>query len=135
MKITLKPDHVYVEDPVLIPKLRSVGAAVEEQDSSAMIPLLEAAYFAEKGVLALKVADILKAALKKDKLAKEKLAVIHYLRDHGYITRVSLEQSDYLRVHRKGFRPNTDRTYYLIKVVTEKWKPGLKELQEALAFA
>jgi tRNA splicing endonuclease len=104
-------------------------------EGAAKVQLLEAAYFAEKGVLALDSAAIMKAALKKDKIAKEKFMVIKNLRDLGYITRVSLEKSDYLRIHRKGFRPDAERTYYLVKVVTEKWKQSLKEMQEDLSFA
>lgn len=132
--ITLKSDNVLVKDKNLIEKLRNLGAAIDDENQ-VKVPLLEAAYLAEKGMLKLKPEDILKNASKKDELAKEKLQVIRHLRDRGYITRVSLENSDFLRLHRKGFRPNTDRTYYLLKVVNEKWKPTLKQLQEDLAFA
>jgi len=130
----LADDAVIIRDKPLILLLRNIGAAVEEGDE-ARIPLIEAAYFADKKKLPFTKEEILALASKTDPLANEKYAVIDYLRSRGYITRVSLDTTEFLRLHRKGFRPGEDRTYYLVKVVPEGWKPGLKEIEDALDFA
>jgi len=79
--------------------------------------------------------EILERAKKKDPLAEQKYKVINHLRSKGYITRVSLDSTEFLRLHRKGFRPGEDRTYYLLKVVDEDWSANINELREALDFA
>jgi len=130
----LADDAVIIRDKPLILLLRNIGAAVEE-GAEARIPLIEAAYFADKKKLPFTKEEILALASKTDPLANEKYIVIDYLRSRGYITRVSLDTTEFLRLHRKGFRPGEDRTYYLVKVVPEGWKPGLKEIESALDFA
>ena len=127
-------EFLTIKDKPLILKLRSLGAGVEEADET-KITYLEAAYFAERGVLPMDKDDLIKKALKKDKMAKEKFFVMKYLRDRGYIVRPSLDGTPFLRLHRKGFRPGEDKTYYLIEVVTEKWKASVEELLPSLETA
>ncbi len=125
---------VVIKDKPLMLLLRNIGAAVEE-GKEAKVPLIEAAYFAEKGKLPFTKDEILSRASENDPLAKEKYLVIEHLRSRGYITRVSLDTDEFLRLHRKGFRPGEDRTYYLVKVVADSWVPKPGELDEALDFA
>lgn len=127
-------DFVIIRQKPLILKLRSLGAGVEEADET-RIALLEAAYFADRGVLPLKKDDLLRRASGKDPLAKEKFTVIKHLRDAGYIVRPSLDGTRYLRLHRKGLRPGEDKTYYLIDVVGKGWKAGPESLRESLEAA
>lgn len=130
----LTDDFVIIKDKPLILLLRNIGAAVEE-GKSAKIPLIEAAYLADKRKLPFTKEEILERAKKKDALAEKKYKVINHLRSKGYITRVSLDTTEFLRLHRKGFRPGEDRTYYLLKVVEEDWSANISELREALDFA
>ena len=127
-------EFLTIKDKPLILKLRSLGAGVEEADET-KITFLEAAYFAERGVLPMDKDDLLKRAGKDDKLANEKFFVMKYLRDRGYIVRPSLDGTPFLRLHRKGFRPGEDKTYYLIEVVTEKWRSSVEELLPSLETA
>jgi len=120
-EIEVSGDFVILRSKQLILKLRSLGAGVEEADET-KLSILEAAYFADRGVLPLKKEDLLEHAGKKDNLAEEKYVVIKYLRDRGYIVRPSLDGTPYLRLHRKGFRPGEDKTYYLVEVVKKDWK-------------
>ncbi len=133
-EVTVGKEFVTIKDRKLILKLRSLGAGVEDADES-RLTLLEAAFFADKRVLPLKKEELLKAAKKADELADEKFFVISYLRERGYIVRPSLDGSRYLRLHRKGFRPGEDRTYYLIEVVRKDWKASPEELFTSLEFA
>ncbi len=114
-------DYLVLRDKSLILKLRSLGAGVEEAEET-KLTFLEAAYFADRGVLPMKKEELLKHAAKKDKLYQERYFVIKYLRDRGYIVRPSLDGTGFLRLHRKGCRPGEDRTYYLIEVVPKDWK-------------
>ncbi len=123
-----------VREKQLILKLRSLGAGVEEAEET-RLTLLEAAYFADRGVLPLKKDDLVASAAKKDKLAHEKYSVIKYLRDRGYIVRPSLDGTPYLRLHRKGFRPGEDKTFCLIEVVRKDWKCEPEKLMESLDMA
>ncbi|MFH0738176.1 MAG: hypothetical protein V1827_06030 [Candidatus Micrarchaeota archaeon] len=127
-------DFLTIKDKPLILKLRSLGAGVEEADET-KITFLEAAYFAQKGVLPMDKDDLLKKAKKKDKMADEKFFVMKHLRDRGYIVRPSLDGTPFLRLHRKGFRPGEDKTYYLIEVVTDKWKAAIEDLMPSLETA
>jgi tRNA splicing endonuclease len=127
-------DYLVIRDKPLILKLRSLGAGVEEAEET-RITYLEAAYFAERGVLPLKKDELLAHAAEKDALAKEKYYVIRYLRERGYIVRPSLDGTPYLRLHRKGFRPGEDKTYYLIEVVPRGWQCGLETLLPSLEAA
>ena len=123
-----------IEDKSLILKLRSLGAGVEEEEKT-KITLLEAAYFADRGVLPMDKDEILKKAEKDDPLCKEKYFVIKYLRDRGYIVRPSLDGTKYLRLHRKGYRPGEDKTYYLIETVPKDWKASMETLLPSLELA
>jgi len=127
-------DFLTIKDKPLILKLRSLGAGVEEEEET-KITFLEAAYFAERGVLPEDKDELIKKAAKKDKLAKEKYFVLKYLRDLGYIVRPSLDGTKFLRLHRKGYRPGEDKTYYLIEVVTEDWKASPESLLPSLETA
>lgn len=133
-KCKIKGNYLVVTDRNIILKLRSLGAGVEDAEQT-KITLLEAAFFADIRVLPLKKDELLKAAKKKDKLAEEKYHLIKYLRERGYIVRPSLDGSEYLRLHRKGFRPGEDRTYYLIEVVKKNWKAEPEKLFKSLEFA
>jgi tRNA splicing endonuclease len=127
-------EFVVVREKPLILKLRSLGAGVEETDET-RITLLEAAYFADRGVLPLKKDELVIRASKKDKLSHEKYFVIKYLRDRGYIVRPGLDATPYLRLHRKGFRPGEDRTFCLIEVVRKDWQCEPQKLLESLDMA
>jgi tRNA splicing endonuclease len=133
-KAELTDEHVIIRDKPLILLLRNIGAAVE-QGTHAKIPLIEAAYFAQKRKLPFSKEEILQRAKQGDPLAEQKYLVIDHLRSRGYITRVSLDSTDYLRLHRKGFRPGEDRTYYLLKVVDENWSSNISEIRQSLDFA
>lgn len=126
--------YLILRDKSLILKLRSLGAGVEEADET-RLTFLEAAYFADRGVLPMEKEELLKHAAKKDKLYREKYSVIKYLRDRGHIVRPSLDGTGYLRLHRKGLRPGEDRTYYLVEVVSQKWKCSPETLIPSLETA
>ncbi len=132
--IELTPDYAIIREKSLILKLRSLGAGVEEANET-RITLLEAAYFAGRGVLPLDAGDLLRRASEKDPLAREKSAVIKYLRDRGYIVRPSLDGTPFLRLHRKGFRPGEDKTFYLIEVVPKGWQCSAEALLPMLEAA
>jgi tRNA splicing endonuclease len=127
-------DYLIIRQKPLILKLRSLGAGVEDAEET-RITYLEAAYFAGRGVLPLEKEELLSRALDKDKLAREKFHVMKYLRERGYIVRPSLDGTDYLRLHRKGFRPGEDKTYYLIEVVPKDWKISPESLMPSLEAA
>ena len=113
-------NYLLIKEKPLILKLRSLGAGVEEADET-KIALLEAAYFADRGVLPMPKDEILAKAAESDKLYQEKYFVIKFLRDRGYIVRPSLDGTPFLRVHRKGYRPGEDKTYYLVHAVSKDW--------------
>ena len=129
-----KDNYLVIKDKPLILKLRSLGAGVEEADET-KITLLEAAYFADRGVLPMKKDEILEKAAETDELYRERYFVIKYLRDRGYIIRPSLDGTKYLRLHRKGYRPGEDKTYYLIEVVRKDWKATPETLMPSLELA
>jgi len=133
-EVEMTDQFVIIRDKPLILLLRNIGGAIGDEEE-AKVPLIEAAYFAEKRKLPFTKDEILDRAIKTDPLAKEKYIVIDHLRSKGYVTRVSLDSTEFLRLHRKGFRPGEDRTYYLVKVVPESWTPNLKEIEDALDFA
>lgn len=124
--------YLIIKDRALILKLRSLGAGVEEANET-KITYLEAAYFAEKGVLPADKGELLAHA--KEEHAEEKYHVIKYLRDRAYIVRPSLDGTGFLRLHRKGYRPGEDKTYYLINVVTKDWMASPEELSGMLETA
>ena len=127
-------DFIILRGKPLILKLRSLGAGVEEADET-RITYLEAAYFAERGVLPLEKDALLARALSRDPLARHKYIVVKYLRERGYIIRPSLDGTPYLRLHRKGVRPGEDKTYYLVQVVPRDWKAGAAALLPPLEAA
>ncbi|MBU0528112.1 MAG: hypothetical protein ABH983_00895 [Candidatus Micrarchaeota archaeon] len=129
-----KDNYLVITDKPLILKLRSLGAGVEEADET-KITLLEAAYFADRGVLPMDKEKIFLEAAKTDPLYKERFFVIKYLRDRGYIVRPSLDGTPYLRLHRKGYRPGEDKTYYLIQVVSKDWSATTEALMPHLITA
>jgi tRNA splicing endonuclease len=49
--------------------------------------------------------------------------------------RPSLDGTPYLRLHRKGYRPGEDKTYYLIEVVAKDWKADSEKLLPSLDAA
>ena len=118
----------------LILKLRSLGAGVEEAEET-KITYLEAAYFAERNVLPMGKDELIERAARTDPLAREKFTVIKHLRDRGYIVRPSLDGTEFLRLHRKGYRPGEDKTYYLIQVAPKGWTCGAESLMPALETA
>ncbi len=132
--IKIEESYVIIRQKPLILKLRSLGAGVEEAEET-KLTLLEAAYFADRGVLPLKKEDLLHHAARKDNLSKEKYIVIKFLRDRGYIVRPSLDGTPYLRLHRKGFRPGEDKTYYFIEVVRKDWACEPDKLLVSLEMA
>jgi len=125
-------DFLVIKDRPLILKLRSLGAGVEEADET-KITYLEAAYFAERGVLPEDKEKLLKHV--KEENVQEKYYVIKYLRDLGYIVRPSLDGTGFLRLHRKGYRPGEDKTYYLLYVVPKDWQASTETLMPALETA
>jgi tRNA splicing endonuclease len=127
-------DYLVIRGKPLILKLRSLGAGVEEAGETKMT-YLEAAYFADRGVIPLRKEDLLERASKEDPLSAEKYAVIKYLRDRGYIVRPSLDGTPFLRLHRKGMRPGEDKTYYLIEAVQKGWKASSESLLPSLETA
>jgi len=132
--IKLKDNYLAIDDNALIERLINLGVGVEESKET-KLPLLEAAYFAEKNIISFDKEKILEQARKSDNLAYDKYTVLKCLRNNGYITRVSLDTNDYFRVHRKGIRVGEDRTHYLLKVVPSNWQTNMKEIKEAIAFA
>lgn len=134
--IEITEDMLIIRDPALILKLRSLGGGTESEDQKEnRITFLEAAFFSERRVIPVEFEKLMKLAKKKDKLAEKRYAVLKYLREQGYITKPSLDNSPYLRLYRKGFRPGEDRTYSLIYVVDDKWEADAKELGEMVGTA
>lgn len=132
--IEFDADYLIIRQKPLILKLRSLGAGVEDADTT-KISYLEAAYFAERGVIPMKKEELLSRASRQDPLAPEKYHVIRYFRERGYIIRPSLDGTPFLRLHRKGFRPGEDKTYYLIEVVKKGWQCGVESLLPPLEAA
>ncbi|MBD3209984.1 hypothetical protein GF318_01230 [Candidatus Micrarchaeota archaeon] len=130
--IEFTDDYLVVKGRLLVLKLRSLGAGVEEGEET-KITYLEAAYFADRGVLPADRDKLLERSGEKNK--KEKYMVIKYLRDRGFIVRPSLDGTGFLRLHRKGFRPGEDKTYYLIHVVPGEWSCSLQALLPLLETA
>ena len=130
----LEENYLVIKDKPLILKLRSLGAGVEEAEET-KIALLEAAYFADRGVLPMSKDEILAKAAESDDLYQEKYFVIKFLRDRGYIVRPSLDGTPFLRVHRKGYRPGEDKTYYLVHAVSKGWSAAPDSLIPLLETA
>ncbi|NYZ77574.1 hypothetical protein H0O02_04665 [Candidatus Micrarchaeota archaeon] len=134
--VEIAEDMLVIRDEKTVLKLRSLGGGTESGDGKEnRITFLEALYFAERKVIPLGFEKLMKLAKKKDKLAEERYSVLKYLREQGYIAKPSLDNSPYLRLYRKGFRPGEDRTYALICVVDEKWEDGATGLLKMVEFA
>jgi tRNA splicing endonuclease len=116
-----------------IKQLVRVGA-IEQESEEVHIPLLEAAYWAEKGLVDIEKEKILEAARKSDSLADDKYRVLKHLTDLGYITRASGE-GDYLRVHEKGIKRGEDRTRYVLKIIPSNSSLALNDIVAMLEFA
>jgi len=125
----IKEDYILISDKTLIEKLERVGATVVD----GKLPLLEALYFSEKGLLENK--EKIKKTAKKEEMADEKYLVLKDLRDKGYVARVSLRGNEYFRVGRKGMRVGEDRTAYVVKVVSPDWKTDVKGIRKMLEFS
>ncbi len=117
----------FIEDePGLVEKLELLGAGISEGGKQ-KLPLLEAAYFEEKGAICTgkKAEELIELAKEKDVLAKERFAVLKELRDSGYIVRIGKGDLEFLRVYKKGIRVGEDRTESIVKVLKEGEKPDL----------
>ncbi len=110
-----------IEDEKKAKRLILLGA--EEKDGKALLPYIEAAYFAEKGEIEGSTEEFLPLAEKSDPLAPEKFLVLKRLRDSGYIVRMG--ESGLLRVYRKGIRVGEDRTTCLLRVLRKGESPDL----------
>lgn len=110
-----------IDDEKRAKRLILLGA--EEKDGKALLPYLEAAYFAEKGEIEGSAEEYLSLAEKGDPLAPEKFLVLKHLRDSGHIVRTG--ESGLLRVYRKGIRVGEDRTAYIIRVLRKSGTPDL----------
>ena len=127
----LEKEGVWVEERELTEKLRQMGGYLIEER---WLPLYEALYFSEKGILPLEKEGIWKALKKKDKQAEIKYKVFAFLWNRGYITRESLD-SDLFRIHRKGIRMGEDRTENILRVIGEKQKYDRKQMETDLEIA
>ncbi len=132
--LKLEKDYLELTDSELIEKLIGLGAGIEE-GGNAKLPLLEAAYFADKGIIKFDKEKILENARKEDELTDDKYKIIKFLRERGYITRVSMDTTEYFRVHQKGIRVGEDRTQSVLKVVPSNWQTNMKDIKQAIGFA
>ncbi len=126
----IEGDFFIEKNPELIEKLELLGAGVKEGEVL-KLPLIEAAYFGEKGAIdtGMNTEQLLE---KCGDLAKEKFAVLKHLRNSGYIVRIGTGNSEFMRVYKRGIRVGEDRTESVIKVLKEGEKPGLeKDLENA----
>lgn len=122
-------------EPISIPEneaqelFRKYGAGFEENGKIKIHPI-EALYFIERGKLNLSetFSSLMEKIKKQDELAEEKYTVLKYLRQNGYIARISFAGEPWIRVYRKGFRPGEDRTQYLLRVVHNNQYPKFEEL-------
>ena len=114
------------EDPEMVEKLGLLGAG-RERDGVLEMPLIEAAYFQEKGKISTgkTSSELIEVALGEDPLAKEKFLVLEKLRESGRIVRFGPE--DFLRIYKKGIRVGQDRTEFLLKVLRMGEQPPLLE--------
>jgi tRNA splicing endonuclease len=108
-----------VDDAELVEKLELLGAGVGE-DGKRKLPLIEAAYFQEKGAI-----DTGKSVAELISGKEDEFAVLKQLRDSGRIVRIGEGESEFMRVYRKGIRVGEDRTEGIVKVLREGEKPDL----------
>lgn len=114
-------EFLLIEDENKARRLILLGA--EEKGGKAVLPYLEAAYFAEKGEIEGSAEEYLSLAEKSDPLAPEKFLVLKHLRDSGFIVRTG--ESGLLRAYRKGIRVGEDRTACIIRVLRKSEPPDL----------
>lgn len=108
-----------VENAELVEKLELLGAGVPDGEGR-KLPLIEAAYFQEKGVI-----DTGKSIGELVAGKEKEFAVLKYLRDSGRIVRIGEGDSEFMRVYRKGIRVGEDRTEGIVRVFKEGEKPDL----------
>ncbi len=113
------------ENPELIEKLELLGAGVREGETL-LLPLLEAAYFQEKGAIdtGKSIEELLGEA---GELAAERFLALKQLRSSGYIVRMGKGDSEFMRVYKKGIRVGEDRTESVLRVLKEGDKQDLLE--------
>lgn len=121
-----------INDIQIVSKIQDMGGLLYDENK---LTFLEAIYFVEKGALKLDKEELWKALKKKDKLAQDKYAILRHFRDNGYIARLNLEDSAYFRVYQKGFRPNEDKTKYLVKVIENSGKLKLSDIENEMEIA
>ncbi len=94
-----------------------------ERGKDLLLHKLEAFYLNEIGLLTLNIS--------LDKKEEKIYKVFKFLFERGYPVRFS-QDTDFLRVQRKGFRKGEERTQYLVKVVDEVSKEEMfKDLELA----
>jgi len=115
----LAGEFFIVDDAELVEKLELLGAGVREGERI-KLPLVEAAYFQEKGAI-----DTGKSLEELISGKEDLFAVLKQLRDSGRIVRFGEGKSEFIRVYRKGIRVGEDRTEGIIRVLKENEKPDL----------
>ena len=115
----LEGEFFIVDDAELVEKLELLGAGVKE-DGKWKLPLVEAAYFQEKGAI-----DTGKSVGELIAGKEDLFTVLKQLRDSGRIVRFGKGEAEFMRVYRKGIRVGEDRTEGIIRVLKEGEKPDL----------
>lgn len=121
---------VRIEEEAMLAKMREAGAYLVEGH----VPLYEALYFTEKGVLAADKEAIWKQLKKRDKQAEIRYLVFSFLWNRGYITRESLD-GGLFRIHRKGIRIGEDRTENVMRIIKAGEKYDRKRMEQDLEVA
>jgi tRNA splicing endonuclease len=131
----IKDNHIEISDKETVQKLRSMGGGFENE-GKIEISFLEAAYFAQNKIIEnLNESELIALAGKTDAKAELKFQVLRTLRNRGYAIRPSIENNNYMRLHRKGIRPGEDKTSSIVKVFEKSEKFDLKSIKEDLAFS
>ncbi len=109
-------------DEALFQKLRRFCFAFESTEKTLKVHPIDLLYMVKKNSATYDLKK-LETLLEKDPLGMHAYSLARHLRDHGYPVRLSLdsqEKSDahfLLRVGRKGYRPDEDRTDTLMFLV------------------
>ena len=122
---------IRIEEPEILEKLRHVGAYLLEGNT---VPIYEAMYFSEKGVLPMDPHLIEKELKKRDKRADIRYRVFSFLWSRGYITRES-QDGGLFRIHRKGIRIDEDRTENVLRIIKPNEKYNRKQMEDDLQVA
>ncbi len=131
----IKQNHLEITDKETTLKLRSLGAGFEA-DGKIEISFLEAAYFAQmKVITSISEAELLALAQKIDTKAEQKFQIVRTFRNQGYAIRPSLENNEYMRLHRKGIRPGEDKTSSIVKVFDKEETFDLEKVKIDLEFS